>query len=264
MKYQRFKKQIYASLLVAPVLLNIGPLSAQDTVIDTSILDEISAQSAEIFAMGAEMQLQINQLSDEASELTFEFREQAKLVDGLEIYNAGMRRTIAQQERTIAEFEESIAQAAELQRQIAPLMERMMAALEQFVALDIPFQIEERQARLNTIRDTFDDSSVNVAEKFRLVLQAYQIESAYGRSVDHYTDTLEIGGVERDVDILKVGRVALLYQTSDQSSTGVWDKSSNQWVALDDEYRRPIALGIRMAQDLETTQLLDLPIAAPE
>jgi hypothetical protein len=97
-----------------------------------------------------------------------------------------------------------------------------------------------------------------------LVLQAYQIESAYGRSVDHYTDTLEIGGVERDVDILKVGRVALLYQTSDQSSTGVWDKSTNQWVALDDEYRRPIALGIRMAQDLETTQLLDLPIAAPE
>jgi hypothetical protein len=82
--------------------------------------------------------------------------------------------------------------------------------------------------------------------------------------VDHYTDTLEIGGVERDVDILKVVRVALLYQTSDQSSTGVWDKSTNQWVALDDEYRRPIALGIRMAQDLETTQLLDLPIAAPE
>ncbi len=120
MKYQRFKKQMYASLLVAPVLLNIGPASAQDTVINTSILDEISAQSAEVFEIGAEMQLEINQLSDQASELTFEYRDQAKLVDGLEIYNAGMRRTIAEQVRTIAEYDDSIAQAAELQRQIAP------------------------------------------------------------------------------------------------------------------------------------------------
>jgi uncharacterized coiled-coil protein SlyX len=264
MKYQRFKKQICASLLVAPVLLNFNAASGQDTVINTSILDEISAQSAEIFSMGAEMQLQITQLSDEASELTFEFRDQAKLVDGLEIYNAGMRRTIAEQEKTIAEYDESIAQAAELQRQIAPLMERMMVSLENFVSLDIPFQIEERQARLNTIRGTFDDSSVNVAEKFRLVLQAYQIENDYGRGIAHYTDTLEIGGIERDVDLLRVGRVALLYQTSDQNSTGAWDKATNQWVALDDEYRRPIALGIRMAQQLETTQLLDLPISAPE
>ncbi len=253
-----------ASLLVTPVLLNFGPASAQDTVIDTSILDQISAQSAEVFANGAEMQLEINQLSDQASELTFEYRDQAKLVDGLEIYNAGMRRTIAEQERTIAEYDESIAQAAELQRQVAPLMERMMVALEQFVSLDIPFQIEERQERLDTIRATFDDSSVNVAERFRLVLQAYQIENDYGRGIAHYTDTLEIDGVERDVDLLRVGRIALLYQTSDQSSTGVWDKSTNQWVALDDAYRRPVALGIRMAQDLETTQLLELPIAAPE
>lgn len=264
MKYQRFRKQICASLLVTPVLLNIGPASAQDTVVDTSILDEISAQAAEIFDTGAEMQLQINQLSDQADELTVEFRDQAKILDGLVIYNAGMRRTIDQQERTIAEYDESIAEAAELQRQITPLMERMMVALEEFVALDLPFQLDERRQRLTTIRDTFDDSSVNVAEKFRLVLQAYQIENDYGRGIDSYTDTLEINGIERDVDILRVGRIALIYQTSDQNATGVWDKATGQWVALDDDYRRPVALGIRMAQQLETTQLLDLPIPAPE
>jgi hypothetical protein len=264
MKYHLFRKQLYASILLAPVILNIGHASAQDTVIDTSILDEISAQAAEVFGMGAEAQVEINELSDQADELTVEFRDQAKLVDGLEIYNAGMRRTIAQQERTIAEYDESIADAAELQRQIAPLMERMMVALEQFVQLDLPFQLDERQSRLDTIRDTFDDSSVNVAEKFRLVLQAYQIENDYGRGIAHYTDTLEIDGVERDVDLLRVGRVALIYQSSDQNSTGVWDKSAGQWVALDDSYRRPVALGIRMAQQLETTQLLELPIPAAE
>jgi hypothetical protein len=82
--------------------------------------------------------------------------------------------------------------------------------------------------------------------------------------MQHYTDSLEIGGVERDVDILRVGRIALLYQTSDQTQTGVWDKASNQWVTLEDEYRRPVADGIRMAQQLATTEILELPIAAPE
>ncbi len=264
MKYRCFKKHICASLLLAPALMTAVSASAQDTVVDTSILNEISAQAAVVFTMGAQMQVQINELSDQADELTAEFAEQAKLVDGLEIYNAGMRRTIAEQVRTIAEYDESIADAAELQRQIAPLMERMMVGLERFVALDLPFQVEERNSRLETIRDTFDESSVNVAEKFRLVLQAYQIENDYGRGIAHYTDTLEIDGVERDVDILRVGRVALLYQTSDQNSTGAWDKAAGQWVALDDSYRRPVSLGIRMAQQLETTQILVLPIAAAE
>jgi hypothetical protein len=143
-------------------------------------------------------------------------------------------------------------------------MERMMVALEQFVDLDLPFLLEERQARLDLIRSTFSDSSVNVAEKFRLVLAAYQQEINYGRVMQHYTDTLDIGGVERDVDILRVGRIALLYQTSDQTQTGVWDKATGAWVTLDDDYRRPVANAIRMAQDLASLEILELPIPAPE
>jgi hypothetical protein len=237
---------------------------AQDTVVDTSIIDRANAIAGEAIAAAAEAQTRINQLSDEADNLVQEYSEVSKVVDGLEIYNAGFRRTIAEQERTIAQYEQSIEDAAALQRQVPPLMERMMVALEQFVELDMPFLIDERNARLELIRDTFVDSSVNVAEKFRLVLAAYQQEINYGRVMQTYTDALEIGGVERDVDILRVGRIALLYQTSDQTQTGVWDKASNQWVTLDDSYRRPVANAIRMAQQLATPEMLELPIPAPE
>ena len=139
-----------------------------------------------------------------------------------------------------------------------------MTALEQFVALDLPFQQDVRNARLTLIRNAFDNSSVNIAEKFRVVLQEYQTQNTYGRIMNSYSNILPIGGVDRDVDILRVGRIALLYQTSDQTSTGVWDTQSNQWVALPDEYRRPVATGIRMAQQLSSTEILELPIAAPE
>ncbi len=263
MNYHRIKRKVFVPLLF-PALLGAGVASAQDTVVDTSILDRLDAVAAQTFDTGAEIQVRINRLSDQADELVSQFRDQSRIVEGLEVYNAGMRRTIAQQERTIAQYDVSIAEAAELQRQIAPLMERMMFSLEQFVALDIPVQLEERQRRLRQIRATFDDSSVNVAERFRLVLQAYQQENNYGRSMDAYTAVLEIDGVERDVDILRVGRIALLYQSSDQQNTGVWDRTSNQWVPLDNSYRRPVAEGIRMARQLASTEILELPIHAPE
>jgi hypothetical protein len=176
MNYHRFKQRILVPLLMIPMLLGFGAASAQDTVIDTSIIDRANAMAAEAIAAAAQAQRQINQLSDAADELVQEYGEVAKIVDGLEVYNASYRRTIAEQERTIAQYDRSIEDAAALQRQIPPLMERMMVALEQFVALDLPFRLADRNARLRLIRDTFDDSSVNVAEKFRLVLAAYQQE----------------------------------------------------------------------------------------
>ena len=264
MNYHRFKQGILVPLFMFPILLGVGTASAQDTVIDTSIIDRANTLAGEAMAAAAESQRRINQLSDQADELMQEYRDVAKAVDGLEVYNAGFRRTIAEQEKTIAQYDKSIEEAAGLQRQVPPLMERMMVALEQFVELDLPFQLDEREARLALIRSTFSDSSVNVAEKFRLVLAAYQQEINYGRVMQTYTDTLELNGTERDVDILRVGRIALIYQTSDQNQTGVWDKNSGQWVTLDDDYRRPVANAIRMAQNLASTEILSLPIHAPE
>ena len=264
MNYHRFKKKVFAPLIALSASMGLSVAMAQDTVVDTSILDEANEIAAEAFAEASASQARVVRLSDEADEMLSEFKEQAKIVDGLEVYNAQMRATIAEQQRTIAQYDRSIEEVAELQRQIAPLMERMMVALEQFVELDIPFQLDDRRARLALIRDTFDDANVNIAEKFRLVLAAYQQEIAYGRAMDDYTGTLELDGQVRDVDFLRVGRIALLYQTSDQTSTGVWDKNAKQFVELGNEYRRPVAEGIRMAQALTTQSILELPIHAPE
>lgn len=264
MNYHRFKKKVFVPLIALPAVLGMSLAVAQDTVVDTSVIDDATAIAAEAFTQASESQARVVRLSDQADELLSEFKDQAKIVDGLEVYNAQMRSTIAEQQRTIAQYDRSIEEVAELQRQVAPLMERMMVALEQFVELDSPFQLNERQARLRLIRDTFDDSNVNIAEKFRLVLSAYQQEINYGRVMGHYTGTLELDGQVRDVDFLRVGRIALLFQSSDQTRTGVWDKNAKQWVELGNDYRRPVANGIRMAQALATTEMLELPINAPE
>jgi len=122
MNYHRFKQGILVPLLMLPMVLGFGTASAQDTVIDTSIIDRANALAGEAIASAAQAQVRINQLSDEADEILQEYRDVAKIVDGLEVYNASYRRTIAVQERTIAQYDRSIEDAAALQRQVPPLM----------------------------------------------------------------------------------------------------------------------------------------------
>jgi hypothetical protein len=148
---------------------------------------------------------------------------------------------------------------------MTPLVIRMIDGLEQFVELDVPFHIDERRQRVAFLRGNLDRSDVSVSEKFRQVLEAYKIENEYGRKIDAYKGSVEIDGVERDVNFFRVGRVALLYQTTDTEVSGAWDQASRSWVQLDSgEYRNAIMKGLRVARKEASIDILNLPIAAPE
>jgi hypothetical protein len=110
----------------------------------------------------------------------------------------------------------------------------MIGNLEKFVELDIPFLISERRERIEFLKDTLDRADVSVAEKFSQVLQAYQVENTYGTTIEAYTDVIELEGKSRQVDMLKWGRVSLVFQTPDAESTGVWNNEARQWVMLPD------------------------------
>ena len=94
--------------------------------------------------------------------------------------------------------------------------------------------------------------------------RAYQIENEYGRTMETYGDTIEIDGTERIVDMLKVGRIALVYQTQDGESTGMWNAGSEQYEEIDSSYESSIRQGIRMARQQATIDMLALPIMGPE
>jgi hypothetical protein len=86
----------------------------------------------------------------------------------------------------------------------------------------------------------------------------------YGRKLDNYKDTIEIEGQQREVNVLRVGRLALVYQSSDESLTGAWDNNKDEWVPLDNSYRNPTRKGLRIANKLATVSMLELPIQNPE
>ena len=174
-------------------------------------------------------QAKIDRLADETASLLSDYKTVMKQVDGLKVYNARLERQIANQEKRIRDIDASIAEASVIQRQIPPLVTRMLDGLEQFINLDMPFDLNTRLGNIEAVRANMDRSDVTSAEAFRQVLELYSIELQYGRGIEAYTDTIELGGAEREVDILRIGRVALVYQSTDGAETGAWNKDSQSW-----------------------------------
>ncbi len=252
------------NVLIAALAASVTLAGAAVTV-QAATLDSVLKVGKNKHAAARKSQQKIDRLADETRDLLTDYKTVMKQVDGLVVYNERLQRQVDNQVVRLGEIDEAISQTTVIQRQMTPLVIRMIDGLEKFVELDVPFHMDERQQRLAFLRSNLDRSDVSVAEKFRQVLEAYKIENEYGRKIDAYKGSVEIDGVERDVNFFRVGRVALLYQTTDTEMSGAWDQANRTWVPLErGEYRNAIMKGLRIARKEASIDLLNLPIPAPE
>ncbi|MEC9408296.1 MAG: DUF3450 domain-containing protein [Pseudomonadota bacterium] len=246
--------------LIAAFVLGLtaaAPLAAQT-------LDQVVEQGEAKAAEGRKSQEKIDGIVDAKQEKLITYRALLKQREGLEQYNKQLSTQIEGQEALIRRFDTSINQVAQIERQMLPLITRMTEALTDFVELDLPFHETERLERINFVQDSVGKPDLNVAEKFRQVLEAYQIENDYGRKIDTYQDIIDINGEEREVDVLRVGRVALVAQTRDAATTVVWNHDEKAWQELDaGTYRNSVRHGIKMSKKQASIDMVTLPIPAP-
>ena len=208
-------------------------------------------------------QIIVSNLSDETQDLLGQYRLVLQQIDRLIAYNDYVERLIVDQEAQITDIRKQLDQFALIERGIVPLMLDSIDTLDKFIDLDVPFLLEERKARVARLRTIMDLSDVTVSEKYRQIMDAYQIETTYGRDIEAYTGLLEIDGESRQVDFLRIGRTSLTYQTPDQEETGFWNKQAGQWEKLPNKYQNYVTQGLRVARKQVTPNLLELPIEAP-
>ncbi|NNE42576.1 MAG: DUF3450 domain-containing protein [Gemmatimonadetes bacterium] len=210
-------------------------------------------------------QKRIDNVVEETQSLESQYKQVTKELDGLTVYNEYIQRQIDNQATELSDLRASIERVSSIERQIMPLMIRMLDGLEQFVALDVPFLKDERTTRVATLRGLMDRADISVAEKFRTLTEAFEIENDFGRTIETYKDTLTLDGATLEVDVLRIGRIGLYYQTSDASRTGMWDTGSGAWKPLSGaESRNQVRQGLRIARKQVAPDLLLLPVPAAE
>jgi len=213
---------------------------------------------------GANDQTKVDSVADQTEKIVNDYRAVTKVVDGLRVYNALLQTQLNNQEAEMRILSESISNVAEIERQIIPLMTRMVDALDQFVQLDTPFLMKERTDRVERLRGIMERSDVTAAEKFRSVIEGYQIENDYGRTIEAYKGSTDVNGTELEVDFLRIGRVALLYQTVGGAYTGAWDTTAGAYVELPPAtYQKQVADGLKIARKQVAPDLIVVPVAAP-
>ena len=233
----------------------LTPLAADP--LNHSINSRINNQQQE-----SRVQQHIEKVDDETRTMLEEYQRRSRELELLTVYNNQLQRIITSQEEEKVSIRQQMIKLQQTQQEVVPLMLRMVAWMEKFVDIDHPFLPQERSLRVTQLHALMDRSDISIGEKYRRVLEAYQVEMEYGRTIEAYRDELKTDSNTRTVDFLRIGRVGLYYQTLDRLEVGQWNSIKSNWEVLPTHYRMAIRNGIRIAHNQAAPDLLRLPIPA--
>lgn len=255
----KLSKLMQAGVLTGACVLSFQGLSASYVAQDSE-LTQVVNEGSKINKSANQSQQRVDKISEQIQSKLQQFKSINKEVDGLNVYNKQMQKQVENQLIELNDLATSMEQVSIIERQISPLMARMIETLSTFVSLDVPFLEEERTTRLAGLNDMLTRADVSLAEKFRRVLEAYQVEVEYGRTIEAYTGLQNVDGQELDVDFLRIGRVSLVYRSRDGQAMGMWDQTAKSWKVLGDEYRTDINKALRIARKQLAPDLIVVPV----
>ncbi len=235
-----------ASLMVGGV--NANPVDESIKIEKKLTVDTVASQK------------KINRYAEKTEELEAEYKNTLRIIESLKIYNNQLENLIRSQEEEMVSIENQMNTIDTTERGVIPLMNEMIASLESFVELDLPFELEKREDRVETLKVTMQRADISNSEKYRKILEAFQTEIAYGESVGTYEGSIQTQEGETRVDFVRFGRVLLVYLALDGQSAGYYNPNSKNYEALDTEYIRGIELAIKMANRQAAPELIKLPV----
>ena len=240
---------------IAPAFMAV-PAGAQQ--LNQALTAQVAVDRA-----AAQAQAEIDAIRERTQDAASRYAQAVADADSLERYNTQLNEQVQSQEQEIASIEQQLLNIETTNREVQPLMQQMVDTIDQFVKLDVPFLLEERTARVEGLKSMMARADVTISEKYRRILEAYQIELEYGRTLDAYEGRLGTGADARTVEFVRLGRVSLMYQTLDGQETGYWDGQQKTWVE-DASYAEAVEEALRVARRDGSPELLTVPVPAPQ
>jgi len=160
----------------------------------------------------------------------------------------------------ISELDRRLEEADRLEGSMQDTLLVILNRVELVGQQGLPFLPAERQRRLKLVRQELARPDFTAAEKLRRVLEVLQVEADYAGNVEVYQAPIDVQGQEIYADILRLGRLALFWQTPDRQRVGWYDQALGQYVELPSGEKRNIGRAIEMATRMRPMELIDLPL----
>lgn len=210
----------------------------------------------------AKAQKKADDWSWDKRDLVDEIRDLKTRVTWLQYQEEKHEIYIVRVKKNIADLEFKKAEALKVREQLDPFLEKVVTRLAVFVAEDLPFLLDERQRRISFLKDSLNDYQLLLSEKLRRVFEGVQVETLYGKMVTSTDTTLNLGGSDTQVSLLRLGRVAMYYLSLDGTQVGRWNDETKDWETLDEDFVRPIRRVLEMAERKRSVELIELPLGA--
>ena len=249
------------ALSAAALAWLVWPAGAEEkggVPLETVVMAQVEADKD-----AAASQKRINDLDDQSKEMLQKYNLLVAETESMNAYSDQLALQVKDQGDAIQSYDKQLVDIEHTAREVMPMMERMLDQIDRFVQLDMPFLVEERRDRIQKLKDVMGKADVAISEKYRRIVEAYQIELDFGRTLESYEAKLHGDAAGRTVRMLRIGRVALLYQTLDGEETGYWDVDKKSWV-IDNHYREAVLSGIDVALKKGAPELIEAPIRAPQ
>jgi hypothetical protein len=254
---QRYSVAVRAAVLavlIGPALLASNAQAADPEKVKAAISEQVKTEQA-----AAASQKRVEQLDEEATKASADYRQMLAEATSLKNYNDQLAEQVKSQDGQLRDMTRQLEEIQTTSREVLPMMGKMLDALVQFVKLDMPFLPEERANRVAQLQDMMTRADVSTSEKYRRLVEAYQIEMEYGRTLEAYEGKVDT----KTVQFLRAGRVALMYQTLDGKETGYWNMDTKKWVQ-DDDYKEAMTAGLKVAKKQSAPDFVNVAIHAPK
>lgn len=237
-------------------------MMAQPMAVYASDLGAAQAIQNKTNTASAQSQIRISHSADSTLSLRSDIEQLEEEVKNLDVYRKHLEALVKDQHSELSNIDQQISDIEQTRQGVVPLMYKMIDGLKQTVKNDKPIRIEQRNLRIEKLETMMTVANVSDAEKYRRILEAYQIELDYGIKLGVYQGKVTLDDDKTiEANILYLGRISLIARNFNQDKYWAWDQKEKAWRLLDSSLNSDLNHAYAVANKEVAPSLLTLPVS---
>lgn len=237
-------------------------MMAQPMAVYASDLGTAQAIQNKTNTASAQSQTRISHSADSTLSLRSDIEQLEEEVKNLDVYRKHLEALVKDQHSELSNIDQQISDIEQTRQGVVPLMYKMIDGLKQTVKNDKPIRIEQRNLRIEKLETMMTVANVSDAEKYRRILEAYQIELDYGIKLGVYQGKITLDDDKSiEANILYLGRISLIARNFNQDKYWAWDQKEKSWTLLDSSLNSDLNHAYAVANKEVAPSLLTLPVS---